>query len=122
MKKTYPGRRYIFEVESEHFKNKFYFSITAVHKKSKKYSCINTLNRILSDFGIDISDARKDYSEWLLSPNEHRSFQKKSQEYLTDPENIDYLESKLDEDRTYGNGKIEEISNSQIASLVIKEV
>ena len=102
MKRIYPGYHYSFVIESEQYQGKYSFSINAIHKKSGRYSCINTLNQILSEFEIGNDDVRSGESEWLLTKGELNSFTKIASSLFGKKSVLQFLDSKLDEDRTCG--------------------
>lgn len=102
MKYHYQGYKYSFEVEAEPYKDKFFFSIIAIHKASGKFSCINTLNQILSEFSFNGNDPRASESDWLISKQEVNVFLHNVKELFLDKNSIRFLEDKLDEDRECG--------------------
>lgn len=95
MKKIIRGKKYNFYIASEG--NEFF--IKAKRLLSGRYSFINNLNPILSEFGISGDDNKYYDSWWILPKNEVRKFEKIAMEILTGKEFRDYLEEKLDEDR-----------------------
>ncbi len=102
MIRTYTGLKYSFEVESHPMKDKFIFTITAVHKQSKRYSRINTLNQVLAEFKIEANNSRMNESEWLLSKRESRDFMKIASHLFNSNKRLRFFDSKLDEDRKCG--------------------
>lgn len=102
MIEKYPGNKYSFEVKIVQAANQILFSITAIHKKTRHYSYINTLNTILSEFGISGKNTRTENNEWLLSKFEFKKYKKILNNILIDSYSAHYLESKLDEDRSCG--------------------
>ncbi|TAK63494.1 MAG: hypothetical protein EPO24_04205 [Bacteroidetes bacterium] len=102
MIKTYSGFRYSFEVESQPYKDKFAFTITAIHKESRRYSRINTLNQVLAEFEIKADNPRAVESEWLLTKRESRDFMKIANYMFSDNKYLWSFESILDEIRKSG--------------------
>ena len=102
MIRKFKGDRYSFEVEAEPFHDQFYFSITTIHKKSRRSSCINTLNQILSEFEIGERDPRQEQSDWLLTKGELLRFRNRARSLFTRRSSIVFMESALDEDRSCG--------------------
>jgi len=98
MKKIIRGKKYNFYIVSEG--NEFF--IKAKCLLLKRYSFINNLNPILSEFGISGDDDKYYDSWWILSKNEVRKFEKIAKEILSDKLFRNYLEEKLDEDRECG--------------------
>ncbi len=102
MIKTFSGFKYSFEVESQPYRELFSFTITAIHKETRRYSCINTLNQVLSEFNIGTDNPRAKESEWLLTKRESRDFLKIATHMFSDNKYLWSFESKLDEDRKCG--------------------
>ena len=100
MIRKYTGVKYSYEVEFNRFQDKYLFSITAIHKQSRRYSCINSLNQILSDFSIGTRN--NDATEWTVASDELELLKKKLKTYLVQSYSRDYLETRLDEDRSCG--------------------
>lgn len=98
----YNGKKYYFEIEFDPYNQIYIFNIVVVHKKSLRWSTINTLNTILSWFEIQQNDKRENDSDWIISNIEYMRFKKFITEIFSDKNAISYLEDKLDEDRTYG--------------------
>lgn len=78
------------------------FYIEASHRISLRFSFINNLNAILSEFGRDIDDAKVSESQWIVSKKQGKLFFEKAMNFLSDKAYRGYLERKLDEDREYG--------------------
>lgn len=99
MKINIHGKKYNFEILAENN----CFCIKAKHKSTKRFSCINNLNTILSELGIDMySDSKYCDSRWILSKNGVRKFEKVAKKILSDKFFRNYLEEKLNEDRECG--------------------
>jgi len=103
------GHRYYFEIFSEDsVKNQeVEFYIRAICKSTKRTSCINNLNEILSllfddDVEHYLDDLRYVDSFWVVSKSEAEKFTKIALKYLPNPSFLNYLENKLDKDRDYG--------------------
>jgi len=89
------GEKYNFGIVSEN--QEFY--IEAEDKLTHRFSFINNLNPILSEFNIKINDRRVSESQWIVLKNQSRTFMNIAKEFLSDKYFRDYLEEKLDEDR-----------------------
>lgn len=98
MKTIIHGRNYNFCVVIDGVK----FYIKALHFGSFRYSFINNLNAILSEFNIDIDDKKVSESQWFISKEQSNLFLKKTNRFLLNQNSRDYIEKKLDEDREYG--------------------
>lgn len=96
------GRKYNFEVMSENEDEDLCFFIKAIDKLTGRYSCINNLNAILSEFNIGIDDPKIEDSMWVLTKEDARYLEKTAKQILSDPSFRNYLEKRLDEDRTLG--------------------
>jgi len=103
------GQRYRFEIfsEDEAGEQEVEFYIRAICKSTKRTSCINNLNEILSllfDDEVEHYLDDKGYvdSSWVVPKNEAKKFTKIALKYLSNPSYINYLERKLDEDRDCG--------------------
>ncbi len=99
MLRKYKGINYFIEVEAEPFKNTYFFSMTAIHKKSRRTSCINTLNYILSQFGIEIDNVRSEESDWLLTRKELKPYIPIASSLFRSKTYLKSLDLELDEDR-----------------------
>ena len=82
--------------------NRSEFYIKAIHSVSLRFSFINNLNAILSEFNIDIDNKKVSESQWLISERQSKSFFKKAINFLSDKVYRDYIERKLNEDRECG--------------------
>lgn len=110
--RRYAGEDYFFEVESRPFEEGFVFTITAIDRVTGKYSQINDLNFILSQFltedvdsekeDLDEEDPRIEDKDWVLSAEELESFERIAKRLFQNKQSCDYLEFKLDEDRWEG--------------------
>jgi len=96
------GRKYSFEVISENEDKDSCFFIKAIDKHTGRYSCINNLNAILSEFNIGIDDPKIEDSMWVLTRKDACYLEKTAKQILLDPLFRDYLERQLDEDRMLG--------------------
>ena len=96
------GRKYNFEVVSQNERNAFYFFIRAICKSTKRVSCINNLNTILSEFNIEVDDPKFWDSTWVVTREEAYNLEGKAKQFLSDSFFRDYIESHLDEDRMAG--------------------
>jgi len=96
------GKNYTIKVESWRDQKKYGFSIVAVHRKSKRQSCINTLNTILSWFGIEEDSELVSESDWYLTRKKWSEYRKSAREIFGNKKSLTYLERQLDEDRSCG--------------------
>jgi len=95
MKNVIKGQNYNFCIIAD--RTKFY--IEAIHTTSLRFSFINNLNTILSEFNISVDDKKVSESQWLVSKRRNKLFFKKATEFLSDKMYRDYIEKKLEEDR-----------------------
>jgi len=96
------GRKYSFEVISENEDEDICFFIKAIDKHTGRFSCINNLNAILSEFNIGIDDPKIEDSMWVLTKEDARHLEKTAKQFLSDSSFLNYLEKQLDEDRMLG--------------------
>ena len=96
------GEKYNYEIVSENEDEDICFFIKAIHKLTGRYSCINNLNAILSEFNIGIDDPKNEDSMWVLTKENACYLEKTARQILSDPSFRDYLEKWLDEDRILG--------------------
>ena len=93
------GRKYNFEIVSQNGRNDFCFFIRAICKSTKRTSCINNLNAILSEFNVEVDDPKYHDSSWVVTKEEAYSLEVKGKQFLSDSSFRDYIEGCLDEDR-----------------------
>ncbi len=99
MRRSIHGDRYDFRVVA----NVREFYIQATDKTSRRYSCINNLNPILSELVHDqYNDKQFDDSRWDVSKEQGEEFAKTAVEFLSDEGFRQYIERKLDDDRISG--------------------
>ncbi len=98
MKTVIKGQNYNFRVVAEEVK----FYIEAIHFTPLRFSFINNLNVVLSEFNINIDDKKVSESQWIVSKRQSSLFFKKALGLLLDKGSRDYIEEKLDEDRECG--------------------
>jgi hypothetical protein len=96
------GEKYSFEIFLENRKQLGCFCIRAICKTTKRASCINNLNTILSELGVNPEKLKYQDSSWVVSKNEADRFMRTAQKFLLDKPFMKYLERRLDEDRRYG--------------------
>jgi len=96
------GKKYDFEMVSQNVRNDFYFFIRAICKSTKRTSCINNLNPILSEFNVEVDDPKFWDSTWIITKEEAANLEAKGKQFLADSSFRDYLENRLDEDRSLG--------------------
>ena len=99
MKRHIEGIHYKYDIISVSTQRKYYFSIKAIHKFSRRTSTINTVNPILSEFKIPDTDRRFKESTWEVNKKNSTLLMKKAKELLSDRNYQKYLERVLDEDR-----------------------
>lgn len=98
MKTIIKGQNYNFYVIAGGMK----FYIKALHLASSRFSFINNLNTILSEFNIGIDDEKVSESQWIISRKQSGLFFRKAVKLLWNKNSRDYVEKKLDEDRKCG--------------------
>ncbi len=99
---TIQGGKYSFGIFSEKEEQDCCFFVRAIAKPSRKSSCINNLNAMLSEFGIDIEDPRFADSQWVVSKEKAQQFSDIATEALSNRSFLEYIERQLDEDRSLG--------------------
>lgn len=98
MKTIIKGQNYNFYVQADGVK----FYIKALHLTSLRFSFINNLNAVLSEFNISIDDKRVSESQWFIPKKQSGLFFKEATEFLLSDVSRNYIEQKLDEDRKCG--------------------
>lgn len=98
MKTVIKGQNYNFCVVA----NEVQFYIEATHLASLRYSFINNLNTVLSEFNISMDDKKVSDSQWITSKRQSKLFFRKAKGLLSHKDYRDYVEKKLDEDRKCG--------------------
>ena len=96
------GEKYNYEIVSENEDEDSCFFIKAMDKFTGRFSCINNLNAILSEFSIGIDDPKNEDSMWVLTKEDARHLGETARQILSDPSFRNYLEKQLDEDMTLG--------------------
>ena len=97
------GEKYLFDIVSFFRKGQlFSFYIRATCKLTKRSSCINNLNPILSELNIDSTNRKFADSMWEGSKKEAEHFMDTTKNIFSSASFLNFLESKLDEDRTIG--------------------
>jgi len=98
------GKRYNFKIVSEVFGDEVEFYIRAICKFTKRTSCINNLNAVLSELiGDNETDNPKYYdSSWTVTKKEAKKFMRIANNFLNCDRFMMYLEKKLDDDREEG--------------------
>jgi len=99
---TIQGMKYNFEIVSQNGGNDFCFFIRAMCKSTKRTSCINNLNTILSEFDVEVDDPKYQDSSWVVTKEEAYSLEARGKQFLSSSSFRDYIEGCLDEDRTLG--------------------
>ena len=96
------GEKYFFDIVSRNNRQLVSFYIRATCKLTKRTSCINNLNTILSEFNIDSAKRRFADSTWEVSRKEAGHFINTAKGIFSSIFFLNLLENKLDEDRTAG--------------------
>lgn len=96
------GKKYNFEIGLYNGDGRFCFFIRAICTSTRRFSCINNLNVILSVFEIDVNDPKVADSMWIVTKNEIYKFVDIIQQFLSDSSCLNYLERQIDEDRELG--------------------
>lgn len=96
------GKKYNFEIGLYNRDGMFCFFIRAICKSTRRFSCINNLNAILSVFEIDVNDPKVADSMWVVPESVVYKFVGDIQQFLSDLSFLNYLERRLDEDRKLG--------------------
>ena len=99
---TINGDRYNFEIVSQDKENDFLFFIRAICKSTQRFSCINNLNTVLSEFNIEIDDPKVSDSTWIVKKEEALYLEETAREFLSSSFFLGYVEKQLDEDRFLG--------------------
>ncbi len=106
MKMFFRGNKYNFEIVCEKFnKNNCSWTLKAISKETNRYSAINNLNPILSELSVGeftICGRFEDSFGWEVSKQEMKEFNEIAKSFLTSKKYLEYLESRLDEDRSEG--------------------
>ncbi len=98
MKTIVIGNNYKFYIVSDGIK----FYIEALQLTTSRYSYINNLNAILSEFDIGIDDKKVSDSQWLVSLRQSYMFFEKASRILSNKNSRNHIEKMLDEDRKCG--------------------
>ena len=98
MKTIIKGQNYNFYIIADGMK----FYIKALHLTSSRFSFINNLNAVLSEFDISADDKKVSESQWLISKKQSGLFFEKAKKILLSENNRGYIERKLNEDRECG--------------------
>lgn len=96
------GEKYFFDIVSQSNRQLVSFYIRATCKLTKRVSCINNLNLILSEFNIDSTNHKFADSMWEVSIKEANYFINTAKEIFSSKFFLNFLEDKLDEDRIVG--------------------
>jgi hypothetical protein len=96
------GTRYNFEIMVENTDAYSDFSIRAICKNTRRFSSINNLNSMLSEFDISGDAPKFDDSTWTLTEEETNHLEATARQLFSSPSFLEYLEDKLDEDRMAG--------------------
>ncbi len=98
MKTIIKGQNYNFYIIADGIK----FYIKALHSASLRFSFINNLNAVLSEFDISVDDKKVSESQWIILKRQSNLLFKKAVGFLSDVNSRNYIEKKLDEDRRCG--------------------
>lgn len=96
------GNNYSFEVVSKNEGKNFCFFIKAIDEVTGRFSCVNNLNAILSEFDVGIDDPRVEDSMWVVTKESAHHLEETGNQFLWDSSFLDYFERQLDEDRRLG--------------------
>lgn len=96
------GGKYFFNIVSQSNRQLVSFYIRATCKLTKRTSCINNLNPLLSEFNIDSANRRFADSTWEVSKKEAGHFINTAKEIFSSKSFLNFLEDRLDEDRIVG--------------------
>ena len=77
MKTIIKGQNYNFYIIADGMK----FYIKALHLASSRFSFINNLNAVLSEFNISVDDKKVSESQWLISKKQSGLFLKKPRNF-----------------------------------------
>lgn len=102
MKRRLEGRKYFFDVTLEEGGNISLFEIKAICKTTRRFSCINNLNVVLAELGVDSSNQDYDDSSWTIDIRIATRCFETANSFLSDSQFLPYIENCLDEDRSYG--------------------
>ena len=96
------GKKYNFDIVLYKANKDFCFFIRAICKFNGRFSCINNLNAILSEFNIVLDDTKVEDSLWVVKKEYASYFNDKAKHFLSDISFLSYLENQLDKDRLLG--------------------
>ena len=96
------GEKYNFNVVLHREGGNYHYFLNATSKFTGRTSCINNLNAVLSEFGVDMDDPKVTGSPWLIAREEVQYYIDTATQFLFDRVFLDYLEERLDEDRMLG--------------------
>lgn len=96
------GKKYFFDIVLKNKAQLVSFYIRTTCKSTKKTSCINNLNQLLSEFNIDSDNRRFADSMWEVSRKEADHFINTAKKIFSSISFLNFLENKLDEDRVAG--------------------
>jgi hypothetical protein len=96
------GKRYNFEILSQDNEKDVCFYIRAVCRYTRRTSCINNLNAVLSAFNVNPLKEKYADSMWEIPKSEANRLFSIGRKILRDRIFLNYLEDKLDEDRLEG--------------------
>jgi len=99
---TVQGMKYNFEIVLQNKASDCLFFIRVICKSTRRVSCINNLNVILSAFNIEIDDPKVEDSMWIVTGKEACNLEEAGKRLLSDSFFLNYLERQLDEDRMLG--------------------
>ena len=96
------GGKYSFNILLQREGGNYHFRLKATSKFTGRTSCINNLNAVLSEFGVDMDDPKVVDSSWIVVREEAQYYMDTATQFLFDRVFLDYLEERLDEDRMLG--------------------
>lgn len=96
------GTRYDFRLEFDDIEGEVAFGLRAICRESQRTSCINNLNAILSLLQVNPEEPKYADTEWVVGRSRAARFRRIVTRALSGNDYIQYLETQLDEDRSYG--------------------
>ena len=101
-KRKIERKQYNFEIVLSNGEYMSCFYIRAICKSTRMTSCINNLNAVLSELGIENIKSEYIDSLWEVTKEAGEKFSQITTELLSTSTFLNYLEEKLDEDRIEG--------------------
>lgn len=102
MSEIIKSKKYTFVIFLVKLNNYLKFFVKAIHKRNKRYSYINNLNCILSEYRIEENNPFVSESQWDLPEKKAKKFFFIANNFLKNEIFIKYIEKQLDLDRKLG--------------------